>query len=78
MKPRQELICWTCKEQFSVPLPAKIPDNLTVECPYCPAECVIDFKAIGQLKTVRRGEKTQRHLEGQYQLPEIMKTKQAE
>ena len=74
MKPRQELICWNCTEQFSVPLPVEIPDNLAVYCPYCKAECVIDFKKVDKSKAVYRGGETEDDLEGQYQLPEIMKT----
>ena len=77
MKPRQELICWNCNEQFSTPLPPKIPNNLTVYCPYCAVDCVIEFKKLETLKTVYRGEERENDLEGQYQLPEIMNTKQA-
>ncbi len=74
MKPRQEVICWQCNEQFSIRLPEKTPANLTAYCPYCGAECLIQFREVDELKALFRDGNEEVTLTGRYKLPEIMDT----
>ena len=56
-KPRQELLCCCeSKLQFSIPLPEEIPPNLTVNCPYCTNQMVVDFKKASAEKDILRGD----------------------
>lgn len=74
MKPRQEVICWNCNEQFSIRLPEKIPATLKVYCPYCGSGCMIDFSKESEQTALYREGDTEVRLTGEYQLPEIMHT----
>ena len=74
MKPRQELDCSTCSEQFSIPLPKKIPANLITYCPYCGAGCVVEFSKEDEFKALFRDGNNEVTLTGRYKLPEIMGT----
>ena len=71
--PRQEIICWQCNEQFSRTIPKNMEHWQTI-CPYCGAECVVDFKPYSVKKSVFRQGNSELNIHGQYDLPKIIRS----
>ena len=73
---RQELLCRCESElQFSIPLPDEIPPNLTVNCPYCDKQMMVDFEAASAEKNILRSGNNIIEKES---LPDLIKTKPLE
>lgn len=73
-KYRQELICWDCKQQYSVQIPEQIEGSFEVPCPYCHAEAMVDVSEVPEeIGLYRDGDEIV--LRDQLQWPELMQTK---
>ena len=73
---RQKILCWQCKEIFSLLIDTAGEPTLARECPYCHAALRLDFCGEPQnIITVMRGTARLQPQEiTVYQLPEILES----
>ena len=74
MKERQVLECCQCGEPFSIRLKNTLPKDQIVGCPYCHAQCLVEFDKVDEIVEVLRDGDTTINT-GELNLPEIMPTK---
>lgn len=74
MKKRQKFECWHCQKNFSIFREFTEEQTLTVFCPFCAVECVVELEPHHIVK-VLRGE-TGPQAEGvELNLPDVLQTR---
>lgn len=80
MKKRLTFKCWECKRTYTLFCEITDEQKITVGCPYCNKEAVVDLKPFRrEKKTVLRAQSDHEQSIGfELQLPEIINTRQKE
>jgi len=80
MKKRFKFQCWNCKRTYTLFREITEEQTLTVACPYCNTEAVVDLKPYRkETKTVLRREgDAEQNLGEELQLPDILPTQKPE
>lgn len=80
MKKRFTFKCWNCSKTYTLFREITDEQKLSVACPYCNAEGVVDLKPyLKKKKTVMRGENdTEQSLGEELDLPDILQSQKPE
>lgn len=74
MKKRFTFKCWNCNRKFSLFMEITEQQTLTVFCPFCDSECLVDLKPYPPKKVVLRGEGESEQGTEERELPEVLPT----
>ncbi len=80
MKKRFTFKCWNCSRTYTLLREITDEQKLSVACPYCNAEAVVMLDAFPKKKivSVMRGDKDERDLGEELDLPDILPTQKPE
>ena len=80
MKKRFTFKCWNCSRTYTLLREITKEQILTVACPYCNTEAVVDLKPFRkEKKVVMRGNgKDEQNLGEEFELPDILPTQKPE
>ncbi|MDD2922027.1 MAG: hypothetical protein PHQ36_07045 [Anaerolineales bacterium] len=78
-KERYTFKCWNCEKTYTLLREITKEQTLTVACPYCSAEAVVDLEPfLKKVKPTLRGEEPPQDLGEELDLPEIFPTRKKE
>ncbi len=79
MGKRYTFKCWNCTKTYTLFRKITKGQVLTVACPYCNADAVVDLEPYRkEKKVVMRGDEEEQNLGENLQLPEIFPTQKPE
>jgi DNA-directed RNA polymerase subunit RPC12/RpoP len=79
MKKRLTFECWNCTQTYTLYREFSAEQVLTVACPYCNAEGVVDLKPYPKKRVVMRGDKEgEPLLVEEPDLPDVLSTREPE
>lgn len=77
MNKRLKLQCWNCQKTYFETLEITDQQEVIVRCPYCRTEAVVNLKPYRkQTKTVFRGENKDPQSNEEFNLPDVLPTKE--